>query len=106
MNQDASGSPDAITMPASAADAWAAVYIDVAEKRDAERQETEKQIAAADDILAARRNCCRREGGGQAGTSGAGGPRPDAGALRHSPVILRSPVSRPTGRRVAARLVL
>jgi hypothetical protein len=36
MNQDVSGHSDQITMPASAADAWAAVYIDVAEKLDAE----------------------------------------------------------------------
>jgi hypothetical protein len=39
MNQDISDKPEAPAIPASAADAWAAVYIDVVEKFDAEEQE-------------------------------------------------------------------
>lgn len=38
MNQDVSANTEAICIPASAAEAWAAVYIDVAEKLDAEEQ--------------------------------------------------------------------
>jgi hypothetical protein len=39
MTHDVSGHSHQITIPPSAADAWAAVYIDVAEKRDAEDQQ-------------------------------------------------------------------
>lgn len=39
MNQDVSANTEAICIPASAAEAWAAVYIDVAEKLDAEEHQ-------------------------------------------------------------------
>lgn len=38
INQEMPSNPEAPAIPTSAADAWAAVYIDVAEKLDAEQQ--------------------------------------------------------------------
>ncbi len=46
MNTDVSGNPDATSMPESTADAWDAVYIDVAEKLDAEDRKTHAGLAA------------------------------------------------------------
>jgi hypothetical protein len=57
MNQNVSNHPDTMVMPAAAADAWAAVYIDVAEKLDAEQQrgtgEADQQPAEASPAPAA-----------------------------------------------------
>lgn len=65
MNQDASANSESIGIPASAAEAWAVVYIDVAEKLDAEEQQAEgvaghskEQIATPDtNVPQGERSC-------------------------------------------------
>jgi hypothetical protein len=49
MNTDVSNNPDATAMSESAADAWAAVYIDVAEKLDAEEQQQSSEATTGKD---------------------------------------------------------
>ena len=49
MNRDVSDTQDATAMPDSAANAWAAVYIDVAEKLDAEDQAAQQPSPGAPD---------------------------------------------------------